>query len=186
MATNPLEFKGAIRIEAPPERVMDAFFRQADLGVWWEVKRSITMPRVLGTYAVEWDPAEHVDRVLGRLGGTFHGTVMEYTPGEELFVADLYWHPPEDEPLGPMALQIRLRPIPPAQPGGDGPQVATELVLRQSADEEGIRWRRYFAITSAGWQRALETLKDYLENEWLYRVQDIKRGGSGGSSPPPA
>ena len=63
------------------------------------------MPRPLGSYAVEWEPTEWRDEVLGPLGGAFHGTVMEFKPGREFFVADLYWLPPDGDPIGPMALE---------------------------------------------------------------------------------
>lgn len=177
MALPPLEFKGAVRIEAPPARVQQAFFAEKDLAMWWDITRSLTMPRILGTYAVEWAPAETVDRVLGQLGGTLHGRVLEFTPGRELFLADLYWHPPEGDPVGPMALEISCRPIEPMARGAavaDGPSEATELRVRQSAQDDGVRIRRYFAVTSAGWTSALETLKDYVENEWLYDVRKLK------------
>lgn len=179
MGLPPLEFKGAVRIEAPPERVQQAFFSEKDLWTWWDVKRALTMPRLLGIYAVEWAPAETVDRILGQLGGTLHGRVMEFVPGRELFLADLYWHPPDGDPVGPMALEISCRPIEPMARAQDTsaeetPSVATELRVRQSAQDDGVRIRRYFAVTSAGWTSALETLKDYVENEWLYDVRKLK------------
>ena len=43
--------------------------------------------------------------MLGRLGGAFRGTVIEFKPGREFFVADAYWLPPDGDPIGPMALE---------------------------------------------------------------------------------
>lgn len=143
-----------ITVLAPPERVLAAFTNPADLAVWWQVVRSVTVPRPLGPYAVEWAPTEDEDDVLGRLGGTFHGTVMEYRPGVELFVADAYWQPPAGEPLGPMALEVRCRP--------ESAGAATLLTVRQSAEQSGERWMRYFEIVDAGWQRALSDLQQHL------------------------
>ena len=37
------------------------------------------MARPLGVYAIEWDPTEWRDEILGRLGGSFKGTVIEFT-----------------------------------------------------------------------------------------------------------
>jgi hypothetical protein len=37
--------------------------------------------------------------------------------------------------------------------------------VRQSAEDEGPRWRRYFEVVAAGWQQALADLKQYLERE---------------------
>lgn len=146
-------------VQAPPERVLSAFFEPADLATWWRVVRSVTVPRPLGTYAVEWETTEFRDEVLGRLGGAFHGTVMDYRAGEEFFVADAYWTPPDGEPIGPMALVVTCT----AQGGSH----MTNLIVRQSGDDEGLRWQRYFEILASGWQRALGELKDYLDRESL-------------------
>ena len=70
-----------------------------------DVKRSLCVPRPLGSYAVEWEPTEWQDDDLGRLGGAFRGTVIEFKPGREFFLADAYWLPPDGDPIGPMALE---------------------------------------------------------------------------------
>ena len=85
---------------------MAAFFDPSALSEWWHAIRSVTTPRPLGVYAIEWAPTAERDDMLGRLGGVFHGTVMEYLPGRELFIADAWWVPPDDEPIGPMALEV--------------------------------------------------------------------------------
>jgi uncharacterized protein YndB with AHSA1/START domain len=157
MARRRLQFERSVTIGAPAERVLAAFFDPTDLAAWWQVARSVTVPRPLGTYAVEWGPADVEDQVLGRLGGAFHGTVMEYRPGAECFVADAFWSPPDGDPLGPMALEIRCAV-------GEDPHT-TLLVVRQSAEDEGPRLRRYFEIVAAGWDQALPELKQYLESD---------------------
>ena len=43
--------------------------------------RSVTTPRALGPYAIEWRPTDFRDEILGRLGGVFRGTVMQFEPG---------------------------------------------------------------------------------------------------------
>ena len=60
-------------IQAPPARVMQAFFTDADLKGWWQVTRAFTVPRPLGMYAIEWESTDFKDEILGRLGGAFHG-----------------------------------------------------------------------------------------------------------------
>ena len=155
----PLNVEHTVIIQAPPERVLSAFFDADDLREWWQVVRSVTVPRPLGTFAVEWDSTEFHDEVLGRLGGTFHGTVIDYRPGTEFFVGDAYWQPPEGEPIGPMALEVRCRP--------QGGAHITRLSVRQSAEDDGPRWQRYFQVVSSGWQRALGELKSYLDKESL-------------------
>ena len=84
---------------------------------------------------------------------------MDYRPGEEFFVADAFWNPPDGDPLGPMAFEVRCT-------AEGGPHV-TNLVVRQTADDDGQRWQRYFEIAEAAWQRALGDLKRYLEEEPL-------------------
>ena len=157
MASHGLQVEFSIVVQAPAGRVLSAFFNADDLTEWWQVQRSVTVPRPLGTYAVEWGTTEFRDEILGRLGGAFHGTVMDFRPGEELFIADAYWSPPDGEPIGPMALTVTCVPHADAD--------MTKLVVRQSAEEDGIRWQRYFEVVAGGWQRALSALKDYLERE---------------------
>jgi uncharacterized protein YndB with AHSA1/START domain len=154
-----LTFECTVIIQAPPERVLGAFFNAADLAQWWQVIRSVTVPRPLGTYAVEWDSTDYRDEILGHLGGTFHGTVMDYRAGTEFFVADAYWQPPEGEPVGPMALEVRCRT--------QGAAHISRLTVRQSGEEDSPRWQRYFQIVGAGWQRALADLKAHLDREAL-------------------
>ena len=151
------EFVHDLTINAPPAAVLDAFFDPDALGAWWEVSRSVCVPRPLGSYAVEWEPTAWRDEVLGRLGGSLHGTVVEFTPGREFFVADLYWHPPDGDPIGPMALEATCAV------SGEG----TLLHVRQSGHDQGSeRWTRYYDVMSKGWVTALVALKDYLERRW--------------------
>ena len=148
------EFVHSLLIKAPPAAVLDAFFDADALAAWWEVSRSVCVPRPFGSYAVEWEPTEWRDEMLGRLGGVLHGTVVEFTSGQEFFLADLYWQPPDGDPIGPMALEARC-----------SQQVAgTLLHLRQSGhDDTNERWTRYYDVMSTGWLTALHGLKRYLE-----------------------
>ena len=144
-------------INAPPAAVLDAFFDAEALAVWWQVSRSVCLPRPLGGYAVEWEPTEWRDDLLGRLGGALHGTVMDFKPGREFFVADVYWLPPDGEPLGPMAFEATC------SLEGDW----TRLQVRQSGcDSLNARWMRYYDIISNGWTLALASLKTHLEDRW--------------------
>jgi uncharacterized protein YndB with AHSA1/START domain len=147
-------FDHSILISAAPTRVLNAFFDPRALAIWWQTIRSVTTPRALGVYAVEWEPTPDADDVLGRLGGVFHGTVMEFKAGRELFVADAWWLPPDGEPIGPMSLQVTCVL--------DGP--ACRLRVRQSGFEDAPRWRRYYSIISHGWETSLVALKEYVES----------------------
>jgi uncharacterized protein YndB with AHSA1/START domain len=152
-APSAAEFDHSILISAAPTRVMGAFFDPEALAVWWRTIRSVTTPRPLGVYAVEWAPTVEADDILGRLGGVFHGTVAEFVAGRELFVADAWWLPPDGEPIGPMALDVSC--------WMDGP--ACRLRVRQTGFEEGARWRRYYEVIARGWLTAMAALKQYIE-----------------------
>lgn len=158
MASPHLDLVETITIAAPAARVLAAFVDSRDLAAWWQVARSVTVARPLGAYAVEWASTDYHDQVLGPLGGAFHGTVMEFQPGRELFVADAFWHPPEGDPIGPMALEVRC--------AAEGTTL-TRLTVRMSGHDEGPRWQRYFRVMAAGWPRALEALKRHLEADAL-------------------
>ena len=151
--TSP-EFEHSLLINAAPTRVLAAFFDPQAIAIWWQAARSVTTPRPLGVYAVEWMPTAEADDLLGRLGGVFHGRVMDYQSGRELFVADAWWLPPDGEPIGPMALRVNC--------GMSGP--ACQLQVTQSGFEETPRWRRYYAVIAGGWRSSLAALKRYVEN----------------------
>src|SRR5687768_584175 len=100
-----MEYSASIVIGASPTSVVDAFFDPNALAIWWQVRRAVCTPKPLGAYAIEWDPTEWRDDILGRLGGALHGTVMEFKPGREFFLADVHWLPPDGDPIGPMAIE---------------------------------------------------------------------------------
>ena len=143
----------SIVIAAPPALVMRAFFDSDALGAWWSVKRSVTTPRMLGAFAVEWPPTEYRDETLGRLGGVFRGTIMQFEAGRGFFVADAYWLPPDGDPIGPMALEVTCGPA----------EAGTEVRVVQNGFEESVRWRRYYEVVTVGWQQALKAMKMLLE-----------------------
>jgi uncharacterized protein YndB with AHSA1/START domain len=156
----------AIVIDAPPGRVLKAFFEHEALNAWWQVARSVTTPRILGPYAIEWAPTDFRDPVLGRLGGVFRGTVMQFQQGRGFFVADAFWLPPDGDPIGPMSLEVTCALF---EESGDvrftpAGSVATRVHVTQSGFEESVRWRRYYEVVNDGWERALESLKSLLEH----------------------
>ena len=142
-------------IKAPAGRVLKAFFDADALGAWWQVAHSVTTPRTVGPYASEWAPTDFRDEILGRLGGVFRGTVVQFHPGEGFFVADAFWLPPDGDPIGPMALEVTLKTE------KDG---ATRVRVMQNGFEESARWRRYYEVITYGWERALASLKSLLEH----------------------
>jgi uncharacterized protein YndB with AHSA1/START domain len=146
-------FDHSILIAAAPTRVLAAFFDPLALSKWWLTSRSVTTPRPLGIYAVEWEPAPDVDDVLGRLGGVFYGIIVEYKPARELVVSDAWWLPPDGDPVGPMGLEVTCTM--------DGP--ACRLRVRQHGFDESPRWRRYYDVIGGGWRASMTALKEYVE-----------------------
>lgn len=144
-----------IRIRSLPRRVVAAFFDPRDLAAWWDVSNAVTVGRPLAPYAVQWPPTAFADEILGQLGGTLHGMVMDIREGASFFLADVYYTPPEGAPIGPMALEVLARPI------EDGR--STELTVRQSAESDGERGQRYFTLMAESWDRALDALREHLE-----------------------
>ncbi len=146
-------------IPAPPARVMQAFFADADLKSWWRVTRAFTVARPLGMYAIEWESTDFKDEVLGRLGGSFHGTIIDYRPDAAFFLAEVVLAAPRWRADWPDGAQVHCRPH------GNGR--STMVTVRQSGEGEGPRWERYFAIMERGWEGALREMKAYMERESL-------------------
>ena len=144
----------AVRIAAPAAVVLRAFFEPGALNAWWGVEHAVTTPRMLGAYAIEWPPTHFRDDVLGRLGGVFRGTVMQYDAGRGFFVADAFWLPPDGDPIGPMALNVTVD----EEAGG-----VSRVHVVQRGFEESERWRRYYDVITQGWERALASLKSLLD-----------------------
>jgi uncharacterized protein YndB with AHSA1/START domain len=143
----------AVVIAAPAARILKAFFEPDALNAWLQVSHAVTTPRLLGPYAMAWPATEFRDDTLGRLGGVFRGTVMQYQAGHGFFVADVYFLPPDGDPIGPMAFEVTCTPE----------ESSTRVHVTQRGFEEGARWRRYYEVIAPGWERALLALKALLE-----------------------
>jgi hypothetical protein len=156
-------FERTIRIEAPPARILAAFFEPAALAAWWDVAAVVATPRPLGAYALAWRESNVVDDALGRRGGVFHGMVIDFQPGRGFFVADAYWLPPDGDPIGPMAMEVTCAP---ADRIAGRPSVPPDTALRvvQRGLDDSPRWMRYYDVIGEDLPLALEKLKGYLEH----------------------
>ena len=143
----------SVVIATPAARILKAFFEPEALNAWLQVSNAVTAPRVLGPYAMAWAPTDFRDETLGRLGGVFRGTIMQYQAGHGFFVADVYFLPPDGDPIGPMAFEVTCT--------AEGS--STRVHVSQRGFEEGPRWRRYYEVITPGWERALQALKALLE-----------------------
>lgn len=150
-----------IVVKATPDRVLRAFFDPLAIAAWWQASRSMTLPRVFGPYVIQWTATDFRDEVLGRLGGTMSGTIIDVDPNRGFFVANAYWLPPDGDPIGPMALEVSCVATARAEGPVDSP--VSTLRVAQTGYEEGARWRRYYEVVGSGWERALKTLKNLIE-----------------------
>lgn len=150
---DPVDFDATIDIEASPDAVHAAFFSAESLADWLGARASVTTPRPMGVYAVEWPTADDADPLLGPFGGAFYGMVIDVRPGRELFLADTYWMPPDGDPVGPMAVHLTCEPT----------SVGTRVRLHQGGCDDSPRWRRYYRVMGARWIEALARLKAKLE-----------------------
>jgi len=166
-------FDHSLRIDAPPGKVLAAFFDARALAEWWEVETSVATPRVLGAYALQWPSSEETDDLLGPLGGIFHGTVIDFQPDRGFFVGDCYWLPPEGDPVGPMAFEVTCSTADTSTRTGT---VRTTLLrVVQRGLDDSPRWLRYYEVIGTGWPKALETLKAYLEHgRGVWDLRDYK------------
>jgi len=118
-------------------------------------RRALTLPAAGARQLCGRMPAtDWTDDVLGRLGGAFRGTVIEFNAGRQFFVADAYWLPPDGEPIGPMALEASCTEL--------GERVI--LRVRQSGWEDSRRWSRYYEILASNLTDSLDELKRYVES----------------------
>ncbi len=154
-------FDHSMRVEAPPARVIAAFFDARALAHWWDVATVVATPRALGAYALEWRTSATADELLGRFGGVLHGTVVDFQAGRGFLVADCYWLPPDGDPIGPMAIEVSCR-VADRKGGREAP--ATLLrVTQRGVEEESARWLRYYELLAQEWPPLLEKMKAYLE-----------------------
>ena len=166
--TAPPTLDISILIGAPPAVVCGAFFDPEGLKAWRRAVRSVTIPRVLGPFVIEWPTGTDPDAILGPLGGVFRGTIMQIDEDRGFFVADAYWLPPEGNPIGPMALEIACEIE--AESNGE---ITTRLRVTQNGFEESARWRRYYEVSEGAWTRALNALKARLERHTESRDRAI-------------
>ena len=95
------------------------------------------------------------DDLLGPLGGVFHGTVVDVSPGQQF---------PRRRCLVDPAGRRSDRPDG-AAGHGRSRSGGCKLHVRQDGYEPSPRWRRYYAVVSRGWQISLTALKRYAETK---------------------
>jgi hypothetical protein len=174
------QFSHEMRVAAPPAAVLDAFFNAKALAEWWGASRSRCEPRPLGDYVVAWGgladggiaggapafldsarnalsdvewAASRPTEILLDRHGELRGTVMEFRPGREFFVAELFWTRDGAPPTGPMALEASCITR----------ELATALTIRYSAADDAPGWALHRHELARLVPREMMALKGYLE-----------------------
>jgi uncharacterized protein YndB with AHSA1/START domain len=132
-------FELSTEIQAPPEAVFRALV-EADELVRWFPSRAESDPRPGGSFTYDFDFADESQN------HTSSGSYREVEPNEKLSY-------PWKAPLGPTAVEFRLRP----SNGG------TELRLQHAGWGEGEEWAKSMENHRQGWSFFLQNLKTYLE-----------------------
>jgi hypothetical protein len=160
------QFSHEVRVAAPPAAVLDAFFNATALGEWWRASHSRCEPRPLGDYVISWaaipperdgagggtPESSHPDLVVDR-HGELRGTVMEFRPGREFFVAEMFWTRDGATPVGPMALEASCAVE----------ELATVLTVRYGAADDAAGWPLHCHELARMVPREMAALKAYLE-----------------------
>ena len=149
----------------PPDPVMAAFFDPAALSEWWQaIGRSTTRTaaRCLRDRMGAYGRARRRARTPGRRVPRNRDGVL---PGRELFIADAWWVPPDDEPIGPMALEVSCML--------EG--ASCRLRVRQSGFDDSPAGARYYAVIAAGGNRRWHRSRSI----WSADPPDVKEVGVG-------
>ena len=91
-------------LSATPEKVLQAFLNGDDLNAWWKVSRSLVEQEVGGVWSVTWDdwgPEKTQHAWVG---------VIETITAEKLVIGHLVMIEPVTPLLGPMQLEIVVKP----------------------------------------------------------------------------
>ncbi|MBI4484174.1 MAG: SRPBCC domain-containing protein [Acidobacteria bacterium] len=143
MTKPPLE--KSVFIQVPCQRAFDAFFDGADLRHWWRTDREILALREDGLYALHWSSQDKEYALFGR--------IRELQAARQFQLASLFYFPPGEQNVGPMDVWIRF------EPEDEG----TRIQVLQTGFGEGPFWDRYYEDAQSGWENALQSLKNYLE-----------------------
>lgn len=139
--------EATILIQAPTDRVLDAFLELSMLQDWWGVERALVEKREGGVYTLAWQTSE----------AGFHyvstGIIERYVPGRELHIGHLVYLNPERPLLGPMDFWVRTEEV-------DG---GTQLTIRQDGYGHGPDWDWYYNVVREAWPGVLQVVKVYLE-----------------------
>lgn len=139
--------RSSVDLPVAPELALEMFLNLTHMQNWWGVERGLVELKVGGCWTVAWQIS---DKGFGYVST---GIISEYEPVSKLKIDNMVYLNPEKPLLGPMTLEINVKP----ENGG------TLLTVEQSGYREGEDWEWYYNAVVDGWPYALNLLKDYAE-----------------------
>ena len=137
-------------ISASPEEVLTAFLSDADLKAWWKVSRTLVEQKQGGIWSITWDnwgeeKPQHA----------WIGVIEEITPNR-LLVGHLVMIEPDMPLLGPMQLEISVKPT-------DG---GTSLTVSHRGYRYGDHWDTIHDMVVNGWAHVLGDMEAWVQEEY--------------------
>lgn len=137
-----------VKINASPQRVLEALVQPQDLTSWWGVHDSYVQPKDGGQYTLAWkkegDSFQYVST----------GRIECYIPGSLLYLDNLMYLNPERPILGPFSIAYTVL----------GDENSTTLSVSQEGYEEDDPHHDWlYSESQSGWRQALDMLKQHLE-----------------------
>lgn len=145
---NMRKVEANIKIKSTPNLILLAFTDQKMLNDWWGVERKLIELKPGGVYSLAWKITE------AGFGYISSGIISEYIPNEKLIIKNFVYFNPEKSILGPMSLSIIVKQ--------DGK--FTDLYICQDGYQFGGDWDWYYEAVVDAWPKALEIIKNYIEN----------------------
>lgn len=139
-----------IVISASPEQVLQAFLSDDDLKAWWKVSRSLVEQKAGGIWSITWD-----DWAPEKTQHAWIGVIEEIAP-DRLVIGHLVMIEPESPLLGPMQLEITVKPV----EGG------TLLRLSHRGYRFGEHWDAMYDAVVQGWDHVLGDMQAWFQEEY--------------------
>ncbi|WP_422359411.1 SRPBCC family protein [Reichenbachiella sp.] len=137
-----------LRINARPEKIINAFVDADRLREWWQVEQALIEPKEGGVYTLVWQVSAN------GIGYVSTGQIASYDSLKELRIENFVYLNPEKPPLGPMSLTVRATSI----------ESGSELYLCQDGYGIGEDWDWYYEAVKQAWPELLNAFKTYMES----------------------
>jgi uncharacterized protein YndB with AHSA1/START domain len=136
-----------IFINVKPREIISAFMQKNKLKDWWQVEKTLIVPRQGGQYILAWNISSN------GIGYVTSGKIEIYEP-DNLLVIDNFIYLSTVKPfLGPMKLTIRAT----------NKLRGSNLYLCQEGYKNSSAWNWYYEAVKKAWPKVLKNLKNYLE-----------------------